>query len=158
MPHLNIEIKARCADQQAIRDILRARGADFRGIDYQIDTYFNVGSGRLKLREGNIENALVYYERNDQAGPKEAHVTLYQTTPDSGLKEILTKALSILVVVEKQREIYFIENVKFHLDTVAGLGLSWRSKRLIQMELRDKSNSLRNVVLFLSCYKFRRMI
>ena len=70
MPHLNIEIKARCADQQAIRDILRAQGADFRGTDYQTDTYFNVGYGRLKLREGNIENALVYYEREDKAGPE----------------------------------------------------------------------------------------
>jgi adenylate cyclase class 2 len=34
----------------------------------------------------------------------------------------LTKSLGILVVVDKQREIYFIDNVKFHIDTVANLG------------------------------------
>ena len=60
MPHLNIELKACCTKQETIRDILRSRGADFRGTDSQTDTYFIVPHGRLKLREGNIENALVH--------------------------------------------------------------------------------------------------
>jgi len=152
MPHLNIEIKARCADQQAIRDILRARGADFRGTDYQRDTYFNVGYGRLKLREGNIENALVYYERDDQAGPKQAHVTLYSTTPDSGLKEILTKVLSPLVVVEKRREIYFVENIKFHLDTVAGLGT------FVEIEAIDTDGTVGQEQLLAQCRAFLELL
>jgi adenylate cyclase class 2 len=152
MPHLNVEIKARCANQQAIRDILRARGADFRGTDYQTDTYFNVGHGRLKLREGNIENALVYYERDDQAGPKQAHVTLYPTTPDSGLKEILTKALSTLVVVEKQREIYFIENIKFHLDTVARLGT------FVEIEAIDTDGTVGQEQLLAQCRAFLELL
>ncbi len=49
-------------------------------------------------------------------------MTLFTAAPETTLKELLTKALGILVVVDKQREIYFVENVKFHLDTVAGLG------------------------------------
>ena len=40
--HLNIEIKARCAQQDKIRKLLQERGADFRGTDHQIDTYFEV--------------------------------------------------------------------------------------------------------------------
>ena len=40
--HLNIEIKARCSNQDSIRNLLLERGADFRGTDHQIDTYFNV--------------------------------------------------------------------------------------------------------------------
>ena len=31
----------------------------FIGEDNQEDTYFNVAKGRLKLREGNIENSLI---------------------------------------------------------------------------------------------------
>lgn len=42
--------------------------------------------------------------------------------PDSNIGEVLTAALGVRVVVDKQREIYFIDNVKFHIDTVKGLG------------------------------------
>ncbi len=71
MGHINIiEIKAHCADPQAIREILHSRNATFRGVDRQTDTYFKVAHGRLKLREGQIENYLVYYERENQAGPR----------------------------------------------------------------------------------------
>jgi len=122
MNHLNVEIKAKSADQDTIREILTSRKADFKGIDHQIDTYFNVKTGRLKLREGNIENHLIYYQRENKEGPKQSDVTLFKFDPESSLKEILTKVLGILVVVDKQREIYFIDNVKFHIDVVKDLG------------------------------------
>jgi adenylate cyclase, class 2 len=122
MKHINIEIKARCADQSRIREILQTENADFRGVDHQIDSYFRVNSGRLKLREGNIENNLIHYERENQEGPKQADVALYKTEPGSALKETLSKALGVLVTVDKVREIYFIENVKFHIDSVKDLG------------------------------------
>ena len=47
---------------------------------------------------------------------------LAPTTPQSPLKEVLTHALGVKVVVDKQREIYFIGNIKFHIDQVQGLG------------------------------------
>lgn len=122
MRHVNIEIKARCAEPDKIRAILRERSARFAGTDHQIDTYFRVPSGRLKLRAGNIENALIFYERANQKGPKCSDVTMAATTPDSQLNQVLTRALGIAVVVDKIREIYFIENVKFHIDQVQGLG------------------------------------
>lgn len=118
----NIEIKARCLDQEKIKKILEEKAALFKGIDHQIDTYFKVPNGRLKLREGTIENHLIHYHRPDQKGPKQSLVTLFKTEPDSSLKKILTEALGVKVVVDKQRAIYFIDNVKFHLDIVQGLG------------------------------------
>jgi len=51
--HLNVEIKAKCEDQNKIRNILNTANALFLGVDRQIDTYFKVSHGRLKLREGN---------------------------------------------------------------------------------------------------------
>lgn len=94
----------------------------YHGQDHQIDTYYNVKQGRLKLREGNIENALIYYERPNTAEAKQSNIILYQHKPDSALQEILEKVSGIKVVVDKKRNIYFIENVKFHFDTVEGLG------------------------------------
>ena len=136
MSHLNVEIKARCNRPDAIRKILQYRNAAFKGVDHQTDTYFRTPNGRLKLREGNIENCLIHYDRENRPGPKESRVTLYETQPDSPLKEILSKSLGVLVVVEKQREIYFIDNVKFHIDTVERLG------SFVEIEAIDKTGAL----------------
>lgn len=122
MSFLNVEIKARCCNPEQIRNYLRAHQADFKGVDEQTDTYFNTTSGRLKLREGNIENNLIYYERDNQAGPKNSHFKLIKVGDAAGLKEALEKSIGIKVVVKKKREIYFIKNVKFHIDDVPGLG------------------------------------
>jgi adenylate cyclase, class 2 len=140
--HVNIEIKARCADPVRARTTLLKLRARLVGPDYQTDTYFRVPHGRLKLREGEIENNLIFYARPDQDGPKRSDVILYGTRPGADLKAVLTAALGTLVAVEKRREIYFIEvsdievagdpsapararareNVKVHVDTVTGLG------------------------------------
>src|SRR3981081_2326774 len=122
MNHLNVEIKARTNKDAKIRTFLLEHGADFKGIDHQIDTYFNVPVGRLKLREGNIENNLIYYERDNQTGPKNSHFNLIKVEDAAGLKEVLKKTLGIKIIVQKKREIYYIGNVKFHLDEVPQLG------------------------------------
>jgi predicted adenylyl cyclase CyaB len=94
----------------------------FMGTDSQTDTYFNVAEGRLKLREGNIENALIFYERENVEGAKQSDVILYKHTPDPSLKDILIKVHGVKIVVNKVRKIYFLGNVKFHFDTVEQLG------------------------------------
>ena len=118
----NVEIKARCEDPRYIREYLLSNHAIFKGTDAQRDTYFNVPNGRLKLRQGKIENALIHYHRTDQKGPKASEVTLYPVAESNLLRSLLEKALGIKVVVDKVREIYFIENVKFHIDIVNKLG------------------------------------
>lgn len=122
MAYLNVEIKAKCDEPNFIRNYLLANNADFRGTDQQTDTYFNVLNGRLKLREGAIENNLIFYQRDNQAGPKNSHFTLVKVDDAKGLKEALGKSTGIKIVVVKSREIYFINNVKFHIDDVPGLG------------------------------------
>ncbi|MCF7833445.1 MAG: class IV adenylate cyclase, partial [Candidatus Marinimicrobia bacterium] len=145
MPITIIEIKARCFEQDKVREILKGEGAEFKGLDHQTDTYFRVPHGRLKLREGNIEDNLIHYDRPNQEGPKQSSVLLYRSTPDSSLKGLLMKALGVLVVVEKKREIYFIDNIKFHIDTVAGLGT------FIEIEAIDEDGSIGREKLQAQC-------
>jgi predicted adenylyl cyclase CyaB len=95
---------------------------EFIGEDHQTDTYFSIAKGRLKHREGNIENSLIYYERNNVADSKQSNVLLYHFQPAPSLKEILLKVHGIKVIVNKRRKIYFIDNVKFHFDEVKNLG------------------------------------
>jgi len=143
--HINIEIKAFCRNQNEIREILESKNADFKGKDHQVDTYFNVHYGRLKLREGNIENHLIHYQRDDQEGPKQSDVLLFKSQPGTTLKEILTRSMGILVVVDKKREIYFLDNVKFHLDQVQGLG------SFAEIEAIDTDGSLGREKLLEQC-------
>jgi adenylate cyclase, class 2 len=122
MSFVNIEIKARTTRAKEIRQLLITKGADFKGTDNQTDTYFNVPKGRLKLRQGSIENSLIYYERENEPGPKKSNFNVVNIADGNALKELLTNSLGIKVIVEKQREIYFIENVKFHIDSLGQLG------------------------------------
>ena len=147
-----IEIKARCSQAQRVRDYLRSHGADIRGIDHQTDTYFRVPHGRLKLREGRIENALIYYERADQESAKQSNVLLTKTPSDSALKAQLTQALGVLVVVKKQREIAFIDNVKFHIDRVEGLG------HFVEIEAIDSEGTLGPEQLRAQCQSFQNAL
>lgn len=120
-----VEIKARTTRTEEQRRILLEKGADFRGTDHQVDHYFRVPEGRLKLRHGSIEQSLIFYKRGNQAGPKDSSVALTRLTGEAeaeSLAATLDRALGTWVKVDKQREIYFIKNVKFHLDTVVGLG------------------------------------
>ncbi len=142
MKVINVEIKAICNDLERIRRILLERNAKFVGLDHQVDTYFRSSSGRLKLMEGNIENNLIWYQRPDQAGPKTSHCVLYKTEKDSALKAILHDAMGVMVVVDKEREIYFIDNIKIHLDQVKGLGAFLEIEA--QSEEGDKSEELLN--------------
>ncbi len=148
MPHINIEIKARSNNQDKIREILKSKNADFKGVDHQIDTYFKVNSGRLKLREGKIENHLIYYDRENKKGPKQSNAILFESDSNSSLKQILIKALDVLVVVDKQREIYFIDNVKFHIDIVKDLGT------FIEIEAIDKNGTIGKDKLLEQCQFF----
>src|SRR5688500_1394164 len=119
---LNFEFKARTERLDEQEALLQAQSPRFVGEDHQVDTYFKVPHGRLKLREGTIESALIHYQRTNTAGAKQSEVLLYEHEPAPALKAILTAALGVKVVVDKRRKIYFIGNVKFHFDRVEGLG------------------------------------
>src|SRR6218665_1733867 len=136
MPIHIIEFKARISNQEEAEKKLLSLNPFFKGQDHQVDTYFNVATGRLKLREGNIENALIWYDRANEAGSKLSSVLLYKHNPDAALKQVLTQANGIKTVVDKKRKIYFIENVKFHFDEVQGLG------KFIEVEAIDDSGLL----------------
>ena len=109
--HVNFELKAYSKNIDFIRAYLLEHCTKNLGKDFQKDTYFKTKTGRLKLREGNIENSLIFYNRPDLEGPKQSDVNLVKLGPDSGIREALRKANEIKVVVNKAREIFFIENV-----------------------------------------------
>ena len=136
MKIINFEFKASTKDLAHLEQKLLTLNPFFKGEDHQIDTYYNVPTGRLKLREGKIENALIYYDRKDSAGAKQSDILLYKHQPEQSLKDILFKLHGVKVVVDKMRKIYFIDNVKFHFDNVQELGT------FIEVEAIDETGEI----------------
>lgn len=148
MERVSIEIKAKCEDLGKIEKILNTLEAEFLGIDHQIDTYFKVENGRMKLREGDIENYLIHYQRDNEEGPKKSTITIFKNTPQSSLKSLLEKSLGILTIVDKKRKIYFIKNIKFHLDSIENLG------QFVEIEALDNQQQHTEEELKAQCEKY----
>ncbi|HPR01041.1 MAG TPA: class IV adenylate cyclase [Saprospiraceae bacterium] len=147
----SIELKATCTNVQAISEFLEKHGS-YKGRDHQVDTYFQVPHGRLKLRQGTIENNLIAYHRPDVAAQKLSEVSLYQPVDPEGLKQVLQQALPVLVIVDKYRHIYFIDNVKFHIDEVTGLG------HFVEIEAIDESGRHSDAELERQCQYYQNKL
>lgn len=146
----NFEFKAKVDQLEKYESKLLELNPVFKGTDHQIDTYFDVPKGRLKLREGNIENSLINYNRENISGSKLSEVILYQHQPDRALKDILSLQFGIKTVVDKKRKIYFIDNVKFHFDRVENLGT------FIEVEAIDSKEEFTTEELKEQCDKYFR--
>lgn len=150
---LNIEIKSKCENPDEIEQILKSKNAFYKGEDLQTDTYFKVKDGRLKLREGKIENSLIFYNRKETKELKKSDVVLYEVSKDvDGLKNILKNLFEVLAVVKKKRKIFFIDNMKFHIDTVDGLG------SFIEIEAIDTSGKIGKEKLTSQCNEYIEML
>jgi predicted adenylyl cyclase CyaB len=122
----NIEIKAR------IRDVASATqtaddlcGCGPAAVLHQVDTYFSVPSGRLKMREFGDDGPpgeLIYYQRPDVPGPRASEYLIAPVSDPDELKAVLGAALGVAVIVRKTRTLYLHGHTRIHLDEVDGLG------------------------------------
>ena len=119
----NIEIKARYPDLAKGRKIARKLRAKFVGRARQIDTFYKVVQGRLKLRESSLKGAeLIPYVRPNVQGPKTSHYVVLPVADPVRTKALLKGLLGVEGAVEKTRDLFLLDNVRIHLDQVKGLG------------------------------------
>jgi predicted adenylyl cyclase CyaB len=118
----NIELKARDPDPDGSLRMLLALGARDEGSLHQTDSYFRVPVGRLKLREETTVAQLIGYSRTNEATARESRYRIMAVSNPEELKDALSAALGLLVVVEKSRRLLLWQSVRIHLDDVRGLG------------------------------------
>ena len=134
----NIEIKAYSVDfssQFRLAEVLCGKPEDQF---IQEDTYFQAGSGRLKLREfadGSAE--LIQYQRADSTAATQSSYLMASVDDPETMKAALTAALGIRGVVSKNRTLFLHGQTRLHLDRVDRLG------EFIEIEvvLRSKQQS-----------------
>ena len=119
----NLEVKAKFADLDALKKRMIILGADLTETMHQIDTYFEVPKGRLKLRELTKQKAyLVYYERGERNKERWSNYYTYDVLNQKQFKNVFVRVLGVKVVVDKKRILYMYKNARIHIDRVKGLG------------------------------------
>lgn len=120
---INIEIKARARDPAHLRRILEGLCTSPAEAILQEDIFFRTSKGRLKLRIlGADHGELIYYERDDVAGPRRSNYLITPCADPTSLRVLLSTAMGTRGVIKKQRLVYRIGNTRVHLDDVDGLG------------------------------------
>jgi predicted adenylyl cyclase CyaB len=120
---INIEIKARVAELEALRQDVQELADRPVELLQQEDVFFHIKKGRLKLRvEGGGTGQLIYYNRPDEDGPKVSNYQIYPTAAPLQLRALLAACLGERGVIKKTRWLYWVGHTRIHLDDVEGLG------------------------------------
>jgi adenylate cyclase class IV len=123
---VNLELKAKYPNINRAEKIAVELSETEPEVLHQIDTYYLVPHGRLKLRE--IQSAavdwaeLIWYDRDEEGGDRISRYERISVDTSSGFLTILTEALSPDVIVKKQRTVYIWNSCRIHIDMVEQLG------------------------------------
>lgn len=119
----NVEIKARIDSVGALLPMARAIADSGPTEILQDDTFFSCPNGRLKLRAfSETSGELIFYQRPDQAGPKESFYIISPTASPDTLRKALSLAYGQSGRVRKHRTLFMAGRTRIHLDRVEGLG------------------------------------
>ena len=136
----NLETKARCSDLAQARQRALDLGAKEQWTRRQVDTYFAVPAGRLKLRRQEDAPAeLIYYQRPDTADARWSSYRIVTVTRAAELGELLAEALGIVVHVDKTRTLLLYRGTRIHLDRVHGLGDFVELETVVQSQSSDEA-------------------
>lgn len=134
----NLELKHRCDDFIKIREVLEEIGAEKEVVKSQKDYFFNLpkekekSSARMKLRIEGEKMSLVYYERPDFVAGIDTSADIALLQADQSTLDFCKKALGVLAVVEKEREVWRKGHTVFHLDEVKNVG------KIFEIEVQSK--------------------
>lgn len=119
----NIEIKARISNIGMLESKVAKIAGNGPTEIFQDDTFFQCDTGRLKLRVlSDKHGELIFYRRENQAGPKESFYVRSQTDEPETLRETLSLAYGVVGRVRKHRTLYLVGRTRIHLDRVEALG------------------------------------
>lgn len=101
----------------------RRLGARDAGILRQVDTYYCVPSGRMKLRQINGKRSeLILYDRPSSRGSRYSRYSVLPVSDPRAMDSLLAHMFGREVVVRKTRRLYLFRNARIHIDRVSGLG------------------------------------
>jgi predicted adenylyl cyclase CyaB len=119
----NVEIKARVEAPNVLRRRAAALSTSPVEVLRQVDTFYVVPEGRLKLRVlGPDACELIFYDRRDISAAKASDYVVVRSDDPEGFARILSSVLEVRGVVVKTRFLYRVGQTRIHVDDVEGLG------------------------------------
>ena len=117
----SVEWKAETRDPSIVRALVRRMGAVHASTVVHTDTYYRVIDGTLLKREIEGEAPeFIHYLRPNEVTPRHTRFTLY--SQEQAAERFGQRPIPVWVLVEKRREIWLLDGVRVHLDSVEDLG------------------------------------
>ncbi len=152
LPYKDFTLKSQVEDLARLEEILIKSGSKFIGSDKQKDTYFETDRGKLKLRQGTLENLITHYERIEEDGIERTLVFRYDLNPTADAIQILFSDHKVIGVIEKERKIFYVGDVKVHLDTLPD------KRMFVELEAIDRTDLVDAAVLRDKCGAVKEML
>lgn len=87
----------------------------------QIDVYYSVPNGLLKLRIENGNESLIFYNRNENDKNRWSDFEFLEFANSNGEK-FFNNLFDVEVIVKKKRRLFYYDDTRIHLDKVNNLG------------------------------------
>lgn len=152
MNYRDFTLKARLYDSPKLREQLLKLGARCVGVDNQVDRYFEVAQGKLKWRQGNIENLITHYEPIQEGSLEQTVVYRYDVNPSQEAIQQLFDLYKEASIVSKQRTIYWLGNVKIHVDKLPD------GSEFIELEAMDRDDKFSTAELRNQCKQVQQAL
>ena len=152
LPYQDFTLKAKVSNPEKMEKILRELNASFVGTDFQKDIYFNAAKGKLKWRQGSIENLITHYERIDENGLERTVVYQYDLNPTHEQISKLYNDYKVIGFIEKERKIFYLGNVKIHLDKMKD------NQTFIEIEAIDREGNQSTDKLRSQCLRIKEKL
>lgn len=119
----NLEIKVPVKNLSKLIKIVENKGGVLIYSSRQIDVYYKLKSGRLKVRNSaNGEKSVIFYRRVEDGSERWSDFEVIPVqNPEEWIK-FFDKFLDRLVVVDKHRTLYHFQNTRIHFDKIKSLG------------------------------------
>ncbi len=118
----NLEIKVPVQNLKKLINIVESHNGKKIYSSRQVDVYYKIPDGRLKIRNSSGEKSIIYYKRNEDGKERWSNFEVIKVNNPEEWIKFFDKFLERLIVVDKHRTLYHLENTRIHFDKVKNLG------------------------------------
>jgi len=140
---VNLEIKVPVEDFSKLIKIVKKRGGKKIYSSRQVDVYYKLKDGRLKVRNSSGEKSVIFYKRVEDGSERWSNFKVIQVENPREWINFFDNFLERLVVVDKHRTLYHLFNTRIHFDKIKGLG------NFVELETKVVNNKIKAKIEFL---------
>lgn len=118
----NLEIKVPVKSLSNLIKIVEREGGKKIYSSRQIDVYYKLENGRLKVRNSSGEKSVIFYRRIEDGSERWSDFEVIPVNNPNDWIKFFDNFLERLVVVDKHRTLYHLKNTRIHFDRIKGLG------------------------------------